>query len=80
LPVTGVFMAIGHVPNTDVFKGQVDLDKQGYVVVNQHTRTNVPGVFAAGDVVDKRYRQAITAAGKGCAAALDAEKYLGENE
>ena len=80
LPVTGVFMAIGHAPNTGVFKGQVDLDGQGYVVVKQHTETNVPGVFAAGDVVDKRYRQAITAAGQGCAAALDAEKYLGENE
>ena len=80
LPVTGVFMAIGHDPNTEVFKGQVDTDPQGYVLVGETTETNVPGVFAAGDVVDKRYRQAITAAGQGCAAALDAEKYLAEND
>jgi thioredoxin reductase (NADPH) len=78
LPVTGVFMGIGHSPNTGIFKGKVKMDKSGYVVVETHTETNIPGVFAAGDVVDTRYRQAITAAGQGCAAALDAEKFLAE--
>jgi thioredoxin reductase (NADPH) len=78
LAVTGVFMAIGHQPNTEVFRGQVDLDEQGYVKVLRNTETRIPGVFAAGDVVDKRYRQAITAAGQGCAAAIDVERYLAE--
>ncbi len=72
----GVFVAIGHKPNTEVFKGQIDLDEQGYVVAKQRTMTNIEGVFAAGDVVDHYYRQAVTAAGMGCMAAIDVEKYL----
>ncbi|RKE20294.1 thioredoxin-disulfide reductase [Streptomyces sp. TLI_171] len=77
LPVTGLFIAIGHDPRTELFKGQLDLDAEGYLKVEApSTRTNVPGVFAAGDVVDHTYRQAITAAGTGCSAALDAERYL----
>ncbi|MFB7950516.1 thioredoxin-disulfide reductase [Kitasatospora phosalacinea] len=77
LPVTGLFIAIGHDPRTELFKGQLDLDAEGYLKVDApSTRTNVPGVFAAGDVVDHTYRQAITAAGTGCSAALDAERYL----
>jgi thioredoxin reductase (NADPH) len=77
LPVTGVFVAIGHDPRSELFRGQVDLDPEGYVVVDApSTRTNLPGVFAAGDVVDYIYRQAITAAGTGCSAALDAERYV----
>ncbi|SEG44018.1 thioredoxin reductase (NADPH) [Actinacidiphila yanglinensis] len=77
LPVTGLFIAIGHDPRTELFKGVLDLDAEGYLTVQApSTRTNVPGVFAAGDVVDHTYRQAITAAGTGCSAALDAERYL----
>ncbi|KUJ67925.1 thioredoxin reductase [Streptomyces albus subsp. albus] len=77
LPVTGLFIAIGHDPRTELFKGQLDLDDEGYLKVQApSTRTNLTGVFAAGDVVDHTYRQAITAAGTGCSAALDAERYL----
>ncbi|MFF1764591.1 thioredoxin-disulfide reductase [Streptomyces sp. NPDC058249] len=77
LPVTGLFIAIGHDPRTELFKGQLDLDDEGYLQVEApSTRTNLTGVFGAGDVVDHTYRQAITAAGTGCSAALDAERYL----
>jgi thioredoxin reductase (NADPH) len=71
-----VFLAIGYTPNTDIFKDQIKLDQKGYIIVNEESRTNIDGVFAAGDVADNRYRQAVAAVGSGCRAALDAEKYL----
>ena len=79
MDVGGLFVAIGHEPNTKLFKGQIELDDQGYIVLKNHTHTNIDGVFAAGDVHDHRYRQAITAAGFGCMAAIDVDKYLSES-
>jgi len=76
LPVAGVFIAIGHVPNTDIFKSAITTDENGFIVPQQGTMTNIPGVFVAGDCADHVYRQAITAAGAGCAAAIDAERFL----
>ncbi|MGC1709393.1 MAG: thioredoxin-disulfide reductase [Nitrosotalea sp.] len=79
MDVGGLFVAIGHEPNTKLFKGQIELDDQGYIVLKNHTQTNINGVFAAGDVHDHKYRQAVTAAGFGCMAAIDVDKYLSEN-
>ena len=76
LPVQGLFLAIGHEPNTGLFKGAIDMDQKGYIVPVEYTMTNIPGVFAAGDVTDHRYRQAVTAAGDGCRAAIDLERWL----
>lgn len=80
LPIDGMFVAIGHDPATKLFAGQIELDQKGYVVVRDQTKTNIPGVFVAGDVHDWHYKQAVTAAGFGCMAAMDALKYLEEKE
>ena len=80
IAIDGFFLAIGHKPNTDFLGGQIELDENGYIVTDgASTRTNIPGVFAAGDVADPHYRQAISAAGMGCRAAMDAERYLTDN-
>lgn len=79
-PVDGIFLAIGHIPNTDIFKGILDLDEHGFIIADRFMNTNIPGVFAAGDVQDKTYKQAITAAGSGCQAAIEAERYIANKE
>ncbi len=80
LETQGLFLAIGHQPNTALFKGIIDMDEVGYIIPTENTMTNIPGVFAAGDVTDHRYRQAITAAGDGCRAAIDLERWLEDTQ
>jgi len=80
MPVGGLFIAIGHKPNTELFEGILDLNETGYIITHDGTKTNIPGVFAAGDAQDWTYRQAVTAAGTGCMAAIDAERFLAEDE
>jgi len=81
LPVTGIFIAIGHDPRSELFRSQLATDADGYLLVEQpSTRTAIPGVFACGDVVDRSYRQAVTAAGTGCSAAIDAERWLADQD
>ncbi len=79
LPVSAMFLGIGHIPNAKMFEGQIDMDQDGYLKTANNVFTRVPGVYACGDVQDRRYRQAITAAGSGCMAALEAEKFLEEH-
>ena len=78
MALDGVFIAIGHRPNTEVFRGWLDMDEKGYLLHHAHSASRIPGVFIAGDVDDHRYRQAVTAAGEGCRAAIDAERWLEE--